>query len=196
MRPETLPFRIRRCKAKRKREPLTRDTPTQHTPAAKRHRLSPPMMLSEILAQSIPWQITLFGLVGLVNTALDFVIYNLLTRKIPRIPANICSTSVAMAFSFAANFFVFQPRTFDAPGQATKFVIVTAISLYVIQNLVIFLTTNVWQQPTKWTNSLAQKSQLPRQWRESFVSKNTVKLLATGCSLVWNFLWYRYYVYV
>ena len=154
------------------------------------------MMLSEILAQSIPWQITLFGLVGLVNTALDFIIYNLLTRKIPRIPANICSTSVAMAFSFAANFFVFQPRTFDAPGQATKFVIVTAISLYVIQNLVIFLTTNVWQQPTKWTNSLAQKSQLTRQWRESFVSKNTVKLLATGCSLVWNFLWYRYYVYV
>ena len=37
------------------------------------------MMLSEILAQSIPWQITLFGLVGLVNTALDFVIYNLLS---------------------------------------------------------------------------------------------------------------------
>ena len=154
------------------------------------------MMLSEILAQSIPWQITLFGLVGLVNTALDFVIYNLLTRKIPRIPANICSTSVAMAFSFAANFFVFQPRTFDAPGQATKFVIVTAISLYMIQNLVIYLTTNVWQRPTKWANSLAQKSQFTCQWRESFVSKNTVKLLATGCSLVWNFLWYRYYVYV
>ncbi len=154
------------------------------------------MMLSEILAQSIPWQITLFGLVGLINTALDFVIYNLLTRKIPRIPANICSTSVAMTFSFAANFFVFQPRTFDAPGQATKFVIVTAISLYMIQNLVIYLTTNVWQRPTKWANSLAQKSQFTCQWSESFVSKNTVKLLATGCSLVWNFLWYRYYVYV
>ena len=101
-----------------------------------------------------------------------------------------------MAFSFTANFFVFQPHTFDAPGQATKFIIVTAVSLYVIQNVVICLTTNVWMQPVRWANSATQKIQLTSGWSEAFVSKNTVKLLATGCSLVWNFLWYRFYVYV
>ncbi|MGB1789009.1 MAG: GtrA family protein [Limisphaerales bacterium] len=154
------------------------------------------MISAELHAQSLPWQIALFGLVGVANTALDFVIYNLLTRKIPRIPANICSTSVAMAFSFTANFFVFQPHTFDAPGQATKFIIVTAVSLYVIQNVVIYLTTNVWMQPVRWANSATHKIQLASGWSEAFVSKNTVKLLATGCSLVWNFLWYRFYVYV
>ena len=159
-------------------------------------KLATYMMLSELPAPSIPWQITLFGLVGVANTAVDFVIYNLLTRRIPRIPANICSTSVAMAFSFAANFFVFQPRTFDAPGQVTKFIIVTAVSLYVIQNLVIYLTTNVWVRPVNWANSLAGKFKATQNWSDAFVSKNTVKLMATGCSLIWNFLWYRYYVYV
>ncbi len=154
------------------------------------------MILSELPAASIPWQITLFGLVGVANTALDFIIYNLLTRKIPRISANICSTSVAMAFSFAANFFVFQPRTFDAPEQATKFIIVTAVSLYVIQNLVIYLTTNVWLRPVILANNLKGKFSATRDWSEGFIGKNTVKLLATGCSMVWNFLWYRYYVYV
>ena len=196
MRPETLPFPIRRCKAKRKREPLTLHTPSQHTPAADAVARRLVMISPELPAQSLPWQIALFGLVGVANTALDFVIYNLLTRKIPRIPANICSTSVAMAFSFTANFFVFQPHTFDAPGQATKFIIVTAVSLYVIQNVVIYLTTNVWMQPVRWANSATQKIQLTSGWSESFVSKNTVKLFATGCSLVWNFLWYRFYVYV
>ena len=196
MRLETLPFPIRRCKAKRKREPLTLHTPSQHTSAADAVARRLVMISAELHAQSLPWQIALFGLVGVANTALDFVIYNLLTRKIPRIPANICSTSVAMAFSFTANFFVFQPHTFDAPGQATKFIIVTAVSLYVIQNVVIYLTTNVWMQPVRWANSATHKIQLASGWSEDFVSKNTVKLLATGCSLVWNFLWYRFYVYV
>ena len=194
MRPETLPFPIRRCKAKRKREPLTLHTPSQHTSAADAVARRLVMISAELHAQSLPWQIALFGLVGVANTALDFVIYNLLTRKIPRIPANICSTSVAMAFSFTANFFVFQPHTFDAPGQATKFIIVTAVSLYVIQNVVIYLTTNVWMQPVRWANSATHKIQLASGWSEAFVSKNTVKLLATGCSLVWNFLRYRFYV--
>ena len=157
MRPETLPFPIRRCKAKRKREPLTLRTPSQHTSAADAVARRLVMISAELHAQSLPWQIALFGLVGVANTALDFVIYNLLTRKIPRIPANICSTSVAMAFSFTANFFVFQPHTFDAPGQATKFIIVTAVSLYVIQNVVIYLTTNVWMQPVRWANSATQR---------------------------------------
>ena len=196
MRPETLPFPIRRCKAKRKREPLTLHTPSQHTTAADAVARCLIMISPELPAQSLPWQIALFGLVGVANTALDFVIYNLLTRKIPRIPANICSTSVAMAFSFTANFFVFQPHTFDAPGLATKFIIVTAVSLYVIQNVVIYLTTNVLMQPVRWATTATRKIQCTSELSEEFISKNTVKLLATGCSLVWNFLWYRFYVYV
>ncbi|HJN82340.1 MAG TPA: GtrA family protein, partial [Verrucomicrobiota bacterium] len=71
--------------------------------------------MNELLAQSTPLQITLFSLIGALNTLLDFVIYNLLTKKLSRIPSNILSTSVAMAFSFSANFFVFQPEVVRAP---------------------------------------------------------------------------------
>jgi putative flippase GtrA len=153
------------------------------------------MTLLDISYQSITWQVTLFSLVGVINTAIDFIIYNLLTKKIARIPANICSTSIAMTFSFTANFFVFQPSTLNAPDQATKFIIVTATSLYLIQILVIYFTTSIWTRPSKTAYTLIKKFSVTKKWNESFISKNTVKLIATGCSLVWNFLWYRFYVY-
>ena len=152
--------------------------------------------MNELLAQSTPLQITLFCLIGGINTLLDFVIYNLLTKKLSRIPANILSTSVAMAFSFSANFFVFQPGVVRAPEQAVKFIVVTAFSLYVIQNVIIYVTSNLWLQPVKAAQALSQKCPLPRNWSDSFISKNTVKLLATVCSKIWNFLWYKYYVYL
>ncbi len=153
------------------------------------------MTLLDISYQSISWQVTLFSLVGIINTALDFIIYNLLTKKIPRIPANICSTSIAMVFSFTANFFVFQPTALNAADQATKFIVVTAISLYLIQNLAIYSTTNIWTRPSKTAFALTRKFDITKNFSESFISKNTVKLIATGCSLIWNFLRYRFYVY-
>jgi putative flippase GtrA len=113
----------------------------------------------------------------------------------PRIPSNICSTSIAMAFSFSANFFVFQPTVLNTYDQATKFILVTATSLYIIQNLAIYITTNIWNSPSKTAYTLIKKINPTKNWSESFISKNTVKLIATGCSLIWNFLWYRFYVY-
>ena len=152
--------------------------------------------MNELLAQSTPLQITLFCLIGLINTLLDFVIYNLLTKKLSRIPANILSTSVAMAFSFSANFFVFQPEVVRAPEQAAKFIAVTALSLYFIQNVVIYVTSNLWLQPVRTAQALSRKCRFSRGWSDAFISKNTVKLLATVCSMIWNFLWYKYYVYL
>ncbi|MAS74999.1 MAG: hypothetical protein CMO57_01215 [Verrucomicrobiales bacterium] len=153
------------------------------------------MILLDITYQSITWQVTLFSLVGMINTALDFFIYNLLTKKFSRIPANICSTSIAMIFSFTANFFVFEPTAINATEQATKFIIVTATSLYVIQNIAIYVTTNIWTRPSKAAYALINKFEFTKNFSESFISKNTVKLIATVCSLIWNFIWYRFYVY-
>lgn len=152
-------------------------------------------MLLDITYQSITWQVVLFSFVGAINTAIDFIIYNLLTKKMPRIPSNICSTSIAMAFSFSANFFVFQPTALNTYNQATKFILVTATSLYIIQNLAIYITTNIWNSPSRTAYTLINKIHPTKNWSESFISKNTVKLIATGCSLIWNFLWYRFYVY-
>ena len=152
--------------------------------------------MTEPLTQSTTLQITLFCLIGIFNTLLDFTIYNLLTRKLPRIPSNILSTSVAMGFSFLANFRVFQPEIINASEQVLKFIVVTAFSLYIIQNIIIYVTSNLWLQPVQTVLALSRKNALSSSWNDDFISKNTVKFLATACSLVWNFLWYKYYVYI
>ena len=196
MRPETLPFPIRRCKAKRKREPLTLHTPSQHTSAADAVARRLVMISAELHAQSLPLADRLVRACRCGEHCAGFRNLQPVNTKNPSNTGQHLFHQRCDGIQFYRQLFVFQPHTFDAPGQATKFIIVTAVSLYVIQNVVIYLTTNVWMQPVRWANSATHKIQLASGWSEAFVSKNTVKLLATGCSLVWNFLWYRFYVYV
>ena len=101
-----------------------------------------------------------------------------------------------MGFSFLANFRVFQPEIINASEQVLKFIVVTAFSLYIIQNIIIYVTSNLWLQPVQTVLALSRKHALSSSWNDDFISKNTVKFLATACSLVWNFLWYKYYVYI
>ena len=153
--------------------------------------------MNESLAEFPIRQITLFCLTGLINTLLDFGIYNFLTKKLSRISANICSTTVAMTFSFAVNLiFVFPPEVVHALEQAIKFIVVTAFSLYVIQNVVIYIASNLWLAPVRMAFTLSQRFSLTKNFNQSFVSKNTVKIIATVFSMIWNFFWYKYFVYV
>lgn len=128
-----------------------------------------------------------FAAVGVINTVIDFAILNLLAHSVglPRIPSNIVSASVAMVFSFFANrSVVFDSKEADHKRQMLMFVIVTVSSVYLLQNAVIYVLADLWTWPLHtahdWLGLLD---------REVFVT-NSAKLVATGASLVWNFLFY------
>ncbi|MEY4997648.1 MAG: hypothetical protein RLY59_1052 [Actinomycetota bacterium] len=115
-----------------------------------------------------------FILVGLANTAIDFIVLLSLTAMGTwLIAANIISTSVALTFSFFAN----RTFTFGSTGkkrsQAVRFLAVTLIGLWVLQPIVLLLTVGPL---------------------EEFFSRETsiviAKLLATVVSMVWNYLLY------
>lgn len=130
--------------------------------------------------QSNP-QLIRFGLVGGVNTALDFGL--LFVFKFIGIPvelANIMSTGIAFVFSFFAN----KKYTFKTTGtsivrEMLLFVIVTLTGLWVLQTIVITLTHDPLTAITGNTDVAL------------FISK----LLATVVSLTWNYILYSKLVF-
>ncbi len=137
-------------------------------------------------------------MVGLANTALDFAIYNILTSQQvgwARIPANLVSTTVAMTFSFVVNLlWVFNPQRRLVPHRARRFLVVTAAALYGVQNLVIWLGSDLWPAPVNTASALCARWLSATGQAEVF-ARNLVKLAATAASMTWNYFWYRCYVF-
>lgn len=134
-----------------------------------------------------------FIVVGVINTLIDFLILNALAHGlgVALIPANIASATVAMTFSFFANrSIVFDGDSGDRRRQAMLFIGVTVTSVYLIQNLVIWILSEWWRWPLDTTHQLVEFID-----REVFVT-NISKLSATAVSLVWNFVFYKKLVFV
>jgi putative flippase GtrA len=144
-------------------------------------------------------QVGKFGIVGVLNTLIDFGIFNLLTSrlvKMSRVPANICSTTVAMIFSFFANrHTVFMNGTGDPVTQAFLFFSVTAFGLYVIQTGILYLLAVRWQWPGRIVKQLLRLTRLGHVISYSFALNNGAKLAGTLCSLGWSFYMYKYVVF-
>lgn len=122
-----------------------------------------------------------FVLVGAANTAIDFGLLLLLTGLgLNKIPANYISTTVAFLFSFVAN----KNYTFGSKDKNTKkefilFTIVTLFGLWVIQPIVIFISGALLASVISNDQTLVASS----------------KLIATGASLVWNYVFYSRLVF-
>jgi putative flippase GtrA len=144
-------------------------------------------------------QFLLFIVVGVITTAIDFGIFNLLTRPAVgwrRIPANVVSVAVAMAWAFLANWLiVFQPAGQDWLGRAGRFLVTTAFSAFVLQNVILYVTTYVWKWPVNAALFLIRQLRLSHRLDDDLVSRNTCKALAVSAGLVWNFCWYKFFVY-
>lgn len=144
-------------------------------------------------------KIVKFGLVGLINTLIDFGFYNALSGKrfhLSRIKANLVGTTMAMIFSFFANKrFVFQTHAGNPWVQAALFFTVTAFGLYVLQSIVIHTLTNKWKLIPNAAIGLVKSLGLKRRLSDDFISKNTAKVTATFVSLTWNFILFQYVVF-
>jgi len=124
-----------------------------------------------------------FGVVGATNTLIDFgllfICFNFF--GLTKISSNIISTSVAFIFSFFAN----KRYTFKSKNnqniirEVVLFTIVTLFGLWVIQNLIIHFLTPVFIGFDLDKNLALLVS----------------KLIATGASLVWNYLLYSRVVF-
>lgn len=113
-----------------------------------------------------------FLAVGACNTAIDVVLFWVLHAPLGVVLANLVSTSAGMTFSFSAN----GRHTFGAERltlrQALLFVGFNAVTMWVLQPVVMVVAQNVTGVPLM-----------------------EAKVLALGVSVVANFLLYRYVVW-
>ncbi len=139
-----------------------------------------------------------FGLVGILNTLLDFSIYNFLIifLDFDRIPANVVAATFAMTFSFFANrTFVFGNNSKNVARQAILFLLITAFGLYIVQNVVIYGLTDIWHFPLALAYDIVGVFGLDRVFSESFVIDNGAKVIATLFSMTWNYIMYKKVVF-
>ena len=126
-------------------------------------------------------QLIRFGLVGGINTALDFgLLFVFKALGIPVELANIMSTGLAFIFSFFANKkYTFKTTDTNIVREMVLFVIVTLTGLWVLQTLVITST----------------HGPLTTLVGNTDVALFGAKLLATVVSLTWNYLFYSRLVF-
>jgi putative flippase GtrA len=121
-----------------------------------------------------------FGLVGVANTALDFVLlFAFVALGVNQYVANYLSTSLAIVFSYFMN------RRFTFRSEGTKrrevvpFVLVTLTGLWALQPALIWLVTEGLRHVVA----------------QDYVVLFLAKLVATVGSLTWNYLLYSRVVF-
>lgn len=128
-----------------------------------------------------------FAIIGLINTGVDFLVLNLLIWATGikegngLIPLNIISFTVAVINSYILNKrWAFKDQTTgDTAKKFTNFLIISVIGALINTAIVRFGATNI--------EPLFGLSQI--LW------VNVVKAVATGVSLVWNFVGYKLLVF-
>lgn len=144
--------------------------------------------------------------VGGLNTLVDYVLFVGLT-KLLHLPldrvwvAKVMSGTVAITISFLLNCgWVFGARG-RAPvhHQAARFLAATAIGVYGIQAPLTQLFSGTYQGPGHALYTLLRDLGLaqaaPSVLTQALATKTAAFALATCCSMAFNFLAYRYWVF-
>ena len=115
-----------------------------------------------------------FLTVGALNTVVDFVIlFSLTSVGIPRVFANIVSTTAAFLTSFHANkHYTFGAKNSNTHHELIKFVVTTLFSIWVIQSSVIALTSPLFEL----------------LFKNHTLTLLFAKLAAISCGLIWNYI--------
>jgi len=147
------------------------------------------VFIAYLIGKKIPiiFQFAKFLTVGLANTAVDFGVLNFLmwTTKIYSgkniILLNSISFLIAVIHSYLWNkLWTFKAKEKTAVAkQFLQFLIISIIGTLLNSGIVYIITT--WLSPAAGLSSVS--------WA------NAAKLLATGASLVWNFVGYKFIVF-
>ncbi len=151
-------------------------------------------------------QASRFAAVGVLNTLVDYALFVGLTKAF-HIPlgsvwiAKVISGTVAMSLSFLLN----RRWVFGARGhspmhhQAARFFTATAVGVYGIGVPITQLFARDYQGPGRWLHAvlghLGLTSAAPSIFTEAFATKTAAFAIATGCSMIFNFLAYRFWVF-
>ena len=122
-----------------------------------------------------------FGIVGIANTALDFLLlFIFVGLGIDKIAANYLSTSASLVFSFFVNkSFTFTAKGGNAKKQFALFIIITLIGLWIIQPIIIAVVSTALAG-TGWADGAILFA---------------AKIVATVASLIWNYAFYSRIVF-
>lgn len=134
-----------------------------------------------------------FLIAGCFNTALDFLILNVLTLALglPVLAANTISVLFGISISYALNhFFVFRYPHRISIRKFLEFFLLTGVSSLGIQSLIIWLFEMLFA--TSFGNSLLL---VPDADGRHFIAINVAKFTAVLVGLVWNFTMYRFVVF-
>jgi putative flippase GtrA len=147
----------------------------------------------------IPVQAATFFLVGLVLTVIDIGVFRTVYRRLGwnRYIASTLSTGIALSVSLVANrYLVFRPEHFEYGAGVIRFLTVSLMSAWGLQNFVLWLLEYCHGLRPIFERCLAIINKLGGS-RLGVVNVVVLhKITAICCGVIWNFCWYRWWVFV
>lgn len=158
-------------------------------------------------------QVGRFGLVGIMNTVIDFLVLNILAvTLLPKslnllnfnlfgieivitglVAAGLISGTLAMINSYIFNMrFTFKKRDIDT-RHSVYFFLITILGLYAIRPVILKLLTDTWLWPSQVVYSITSSLHLP--FSSNFDQRNFALLVAIAIVLVYNYLTYKFIVF-
>jgi putative flippase GtrA len=137
--------------------------------------------------KSLIGQFAKFVVVGVLNTGVDFLVLNLemIFTHITSGPAMFIQNSISFGVATINSYMLNKYWTFgdkskeDAGKKFSQFLAVSIVGLIINGGIVYLITTNI--HPMFGVS--------PKLWA------NIAKLVATGVSLIWNFIGYKFFVF-
>ncbi|HMS92159.1 MAG TPA: GtrA family protein [Candidatus Saccharibacteria bacterium] len=158
-------------------------------------------------------QVGRFGLVGISNTLVDFILLNLLVMTIlPKnleiinttilginvvvtgvIVAGIISGTAAMINSYIFNMrFTFRKKNVNT-RHTVYFFLITIFGLYFIRPIILKIFTDTWVWPADVAYYITSSLKLPLS--REFDERNLALMIAVLIVLVYNYLMYKKFVF-
>lgn len=151
-------------------------------------------MIKPKITELWDYKIIRFGVVGCFNTVFDISLLLFFYKIVglSEITSNTLSVGIAVTVSYFLNHrLVFRYNERYKLKSFLRFIIVTGVSIIIVQNLVIYFMTHlIWP---------VTSSQLLIVFGKQFMLQTVIlllsKLLAVAVGMVWNFLLYKYIVF-